>query len=95
MDTDSFIVYIETDDIYKDIETKFNASNYELERPLPEGKSKKVIGLMKDELGAQIMTQFVGLRAKTYSYLTDDDNEDKKAKGTKKYVIKRNLKFEN
>ena len=95
MDTDSFIVYIETDDIYKDIETKFNASNYELERPLPKGKSKKVIGLMKDELGAQIMTQFVGLRAKTYSYLTDDDNEDKKAKGTKKYVIKRNLKFEN
>ena len=95
MDTDSFIVYIETDDIYKDIETKFNASNYELERPLPKGKSKKVIGLMKDELGTQIMTQFVGLRAKTYSYLTDDDNEDKKAKGTKKYVIKRNLKFEN
>ena len=42
---------------------------------------------MKDELGGKIMTKFVGLRAKTYSYLIDDGNEDKKAKGTKKSVI--------
>ena len=59
MDTDSFIVYIKTDDIYKDIaedvETRFDTSNYELDRPLPKGKNKKVIGLMKDELGGQIM----------------------------------------
>ena len=41
------------------------------------------------------MTKSVGLRAKTYSYLIDDDNEDKKAKGTKKCVIRRKLKFEN
>ena len=46
---------------------------------------------MKDELGARIMTKFVGLRAKTYSYLADDSSEDKKAKGTKKCVIKKNL----
>ena len=99
MDTDSFIVYIKTDDIYKDIaedvETRFDTSNYELDRPLPKGKNKKVIGLMKDELGGKIMTKFVGLRAKTYSYLIDDGSEDKKAKGTKKCVIKRKLKFEN
>ena len=99
MDTDSFIVYIKTDDIYRDIvediETRFDTSNYELDRPLPKGKNKKVIGLMKDELGGKIMTKFVGLRAKTYSYLIDDGSEDKKAKGTKKCVIKRKLKFEN
>ena len=104
MDTDNFIVYIKIDDIYKDIaedvEIKFDTSNYELECnsiecPLPKVKNKKLIGLMKDELGRKIMTQFVGLRAKTYSYLIDDSNEDKKAKGTKKYVIERTLKFEN
>ena len=48
---------------------------------------------MKDELGGQIMTEFVALRPKTYSYLRDDGNSDKKSKGTKKYVIKRRLKF--
>ena len=48
---------------------------------------------MKDELGGKIMAEFVALRTKTYSYLTDDWKEDKKAKGTKKCVIKRRLKF--
>ena len=47
---------------------------------------------MKDELGRQIMKQFLGLRAKTYSYLKDNNDEDKKAKGTKKCVIKRKIK---
>ena len=54
MDTDSFIVYIKTDDIAKDVETRFDTSNYELDWPLPKGKNKKVIGLMKDELGAKL-----------------------------------------
>ena len=97
MDTD--IVYIKTDNIYKDnaedVETRFDTSNYELDRPLPKGKNKKVIGLMRDELGGKIMTKFVALRAKTYSYLLDDSSEDKKAKDTKKCGIKRKLKFEN
>ena len=48
---------------------------------------------MKDELGGKIITEFVALRPKTYSYLTDDCEEDRKAKGTKKCVIKRRLKF--
>ena len=56
---------------------------------------KKLIDLMKDELGGQIMKEFVGLRTKTYSYLKDNNNEDKKAKGTKKCVIKRELKFQD
>ena len=59
MDTDNFIVYIKTEDIYKDIEISFDTSNYELERPLPKGKNKKVIGLIKDELGGRLMTELV------------------------------------
>ena len=58
IDTESFIVHIKTNDIYKDIvkdvATRFNTSNYELDRPLPKGKNKKVIGLMKDELGGKL-----------------------------------------
>ena len=104
IDTYSLIVIIKADDTYKDItedvETRFDTSNYELEcssvdRPLPDGKTKKVIGLMKDGLGGKIMREFVGLRSKTYSYLIDDGSENKKAKGIKKCVIKRKLKFEN
>ena len=91
MDTDSFIVFIKTDNIYKDIaedvETRFD-------RPLCKGKHKKVFGLMKDELGGKIIKEFVGLIAKTYSCLIDDDSKDKKAKGTKMFVIKK-LKFED
>ena len=87
MDTSSFIVYIKTDDIYKDIEgdveTRFDTSNYELHRPLPKEKNKKVIGLMKDKSGGKIMTKFVGLRAKTYSYLIDD-SKIKKPKARKR-----------
>ena len=97
MDTDSFIMNIKTndfcEDIANDIEKRFDTSNYETNRPLPIGKNKKVIGLMKDELGGEIITEFVTLRPKTYSYLTDDGKENKKAKGTKKCVIKRMIKF--
>ena len=50
---------------------------------------------MKDELCGKIMTKFIGLKAKTYSYLIDDRSKDKKAKGTKKWAIKRKHKFEN
>ena len=97
MDTDSFIMHIKTKDFNKhiasDVKKRFDTSNYEVNRPLPTGKNKKQIRLMKDELGGKIMTKFIALRPKTYSYLTDDCEEDKKAKGTKKCVIKRRLKF--
>ena len=97
MDTDSFIMNIKTNDFYEDIasdvENRLDTSNYEVNRPLPTGKNKKVIGLMKDELGGKIITEFVTLRPKTYSFLTDDGKEDKKAKGTKKCVIKKMIKF--
>ena len=88
MDTDCFVMHIKTKDYYKDIandvEDRFDTSNHEVNRQLPTGKNKKVIGLMKDELGEKAITEFVALRPKTYSYLTDDCKENKKAKGTKK-----------
>ena len=97
MDTDSFIINIKTNDFYEDIasdvENRFDTSNYEVNRPLPTGKNKKVIGLMKDELGGKIIMESVTLRPKTCSFLTDDGKEDKKAKGTKKCVIKKMIKF--
>ena len=98
MDTDSFVMHIKTNDFYKDIsddvDSRFDTSNYEVKRSLPIGKNKKVIGLMKDELGGEIITEFIALRPKTYSYLTDKDKIDKKAKGTKKCVIKMMIKFD-
>ena len=76
IDTDSFIMHIKTEDFYRDIandvEKRFDTSNYEVDRPLSTGKNKKVIGLIKDELGGKIITEFVALRPETYSYLTDD-----------------------
>ena len=88
----SFILKL---DIYKDIADnvgkRFDTSVYEVNRPLPTGKNKKVIGLKKDELGGKIMTKFVAFRFK--SYLMDDGNSDKKVEGTKKCVIKVILKF--
>ena len=100
-DTDSFIIYIKTKDFFEDIsndvEKWFDTSNYDKndKRPLPIGKNKKVPGLFKDELGGKIITEFVALRPKTYSYLDDNCNEHKKAKGTKKCVIKQKTMFEN
>ena len=75
MDIDSFIMHIKTD-LFKyiadDVEKRFDTSNYEVNRSLTTRKNKNVIGLMKDELGEKIMTKFVALRPKTYSYLMDD-----------------------
>ena len=97
MDTNSFIMNIKTNDFYEDnasdAENRFDTSNYDVNKPLPTGKNKKVIGLMKDELGGKIITEFIILRPKTYSLLTDDGKEDKKAKGKKKCVIKKMIKF--
>ena len=102
--TDSFIMHIKTDDFYKDISADvdkwFDTSNFTKNdnRPLEIGKNKKVLGKFKDELGSKIMTKFCALTAKRYSFLideyTNDDYEknnivNKKAKGTKKCVIKR------
>ena len=97
MDTGSFIIHIKTKDFYKeianDVEKWFDTSNYNEndKRPLPIGKNKK---LGKKQV-RNIIKEFVALREKEYSYLMNDDSEHKKAKGTKKCVIKRRLIFEN
>ena len=109
-DTDSFIIHIKIDDFYKDITADvdkwFDTSKCDKNdnRPLEIGKNKNVLGKFKNELGGKIMTKFVALRAKTYSFLideyTDEDYEknrivNKKAKGTKKCVVKRKILFNN
>ena len=97
MDTGSVIVYIKTEtnyaDIAREVEATFDTSNYELDGPLPKEKNKKVIDLMNGELGGKIMKELAALRAKTFSYLTGNNNGDKKVKGTKKCATKRKLKF--
>ena len=106
MDTDSFIIHVQTEDFYKDIADDvskwFDTSDYDkkLNRPLPIGINKKVIGMFKDELNGMCMTEFCAPRAKTYAFRHYDDEENKrkekkKTKGTKKCVIKNDLKFDD
>ena len=111
MDTDSFVYEIETEDFYrdiaKDVKKRFDTSGYSKDdnRPLPIGINKKVIGLMKDELGGKIMTEFVALRAKMYAYRKIDclavqhDHfvacDEKRCKGTKKCVVFEGLTFDD
>ena len=94
MDTDSFANGIEIEDFYrdtaKDVEKRFDTSGYSKDenRPLPIGKNKKVIELMKDE--------FVALRAKMYAYRKIDKKvEEKRYKGSKKCVIGEGLMFDD
>ena len=98
MDMDSLIYDIETDDFYKDIaedvKDRFDTSGYNPNWPLPVGLNKKVIGLMKDELGGEIMTEFVTLRPKMYAYKTGSA-ESKKCKGIKKCIVCKRISFED
>ena len=99
MDTDLLVYHIKTEDFYQDIagdiKDRFDTSGYDKRdaRPLPIGLNKKVIGLMKDELGGKIMTEFVVLRPKLYAYRKLDGKEDKRCKGLKKCVVKKTLDF--
>ena len=98
MDTDSLIYSIRTEDFYRDIaedvKARFDTSGYVHDRPLPIGKNKKVIRLMKDELGGEIMKEFISLRPKMYSYRVKK-SEPKKCKGIKKCVVKQTISFED
>ena len=84
MDTVSFIMDIKTEDFYKDIandvEEKFDLSSYIVDRPLPIGANKKEVGKFKDELNGKIMKEFVALRPKTYLYLNNDGDVEKRNK---------------
>ena len=98
LDTDSLIYSITTEDFYKDIaddvETRFDTSGYVPDRPLLVGLNKKVIGLMKDEFGGEIMREFVNLRPKMYSYKVGN-SEPKKCEGIKKCIVKRMISFDD
>ena len=95
------MIHIITEDFFEDIfgdaKKWLDTSNYDEndKTPLPIGMNKKVIAFFKDELGGKIIKGFCAIRAKTYAYLMGNDSEVKKAKGTKKCVIKREPMFEN
>ena len=99
MDTGSFMYEIETKnfnrDIAKDVETNFDTSGYSKDdkRPLPMGRNRKAIGMMEDEFGEEIMTDFLLLRAKkAYEYRKLDKKlEDKRCKGSKIGLVAENL----
>ena len=89
-DTHSLMYEIETEDFYKDIsedvKDRFDTSDYPSNHPsgIPTGCNKKVLGMFKDEAAGKIIEEFVGLRAKLYSYKMFKGEESKKCKGVKK-----------
>ena len=91
---------IKTEDFYKDIsqdvKDRFDTSDYPPNHPsgIPSGLNKKVLGMFKDEAGGEIIDEFVGLRAKLYSFKMLEGEESKKCKGVKKLVVKKNITHE-
>ena len=83
-DTDSLIYEIEPEDLYQDInpdvKSRFDTSNYSKDHPsgIDTGVNKKVIGIFKAEAGGKLMAEFVGLRSKSYSFIMDGGEEEKK-----------------
>ena len=101
-DTDSLMCEIQTEDFYKDIsgdvKDRFDTSDYPENHPsgIPTGINKKVLGMMKDEAAGKIIKEFVGLRAKLYSFIMDDGGEEiKKCKGIKKQVVESSISHED
>lgn len=98
-DTDSFIYHIKTECFYSDMKKnieKYDTSDYAIDNPynLPL-VNKKVPGLFKDELNGEIITDFVGLRSKMYCVRSGSTDKMRKAKGVKKYVLKKEIKFDD
>ena len=95
-DTDSLIVHVQTDDLYKDMAQNlddYDTSNYQSDHPLFSTANKKIIGKFKDELGGKVMTEFIGIRPKMYSYVGEESG--KRAKGVKKSVLKNGITHED
>ena len=96
-DTDSLMYKIQTEDFYKDIngdvKDRFDTSGYPSGHPsgIPSGFNKKVLGMFKDEVNGTVIDEFVGLRAKLYSYKMFEGEESKKCKGVKKSVVKKKI----
>ena len=100
-DTDSFLYEIQTEDFYKDIsgdvKDRFDTSDYPENHPsgIPTGINKKVLGMFKDEAAGKVIKEFVGLRAKLYSYKMDEGKENKRCKGIKKAVVEKSIRHED
>ena len=100
-DTDSFLYEIQTEDFYKDIsgdvKNRFDTSDYPEGHPsgIPTGVNKKVLGMFKDEAAGKIIKEFVGLRAKLYSYKMEEGKENKRCKGIKKAVVEKSIRHED
>ena len=100
-DTDSFLYEIQTEDFYKDIagdvRDRFDTSDYPEGHPsgIPTGINKKVLGKFKDEAAGKVIKEFVGLRAKLYSYKMDEGKENKRCKGIKKAVVEKSIRHED
>ena len=100
-DTDSFLYEIETEDFYKDIsgdvKDRFDTSDYKEDHPsgIPTGINKKVLGMFKDEAVGKNIKEFVGLRAKLYSFIMEDGKENKRCKGVKKQVVESSITHED
>ena len=100
-DTDSLMYEIQTEDFYKDIsgdvKDRFDTSGYPSDHPssISSGFNKKVLGMFKDEVNGDIIDEFVGLRAKLYSYKMFEGEESKKCKGVKKSVVKKSITHED
>ena len=100
-DTDSLMYEIQTGDFYKDIngdvKDRFDTSGYPSDHPsgIPSGFNKKVLGMFKDEVNGNCIDEFVGLRAKLYSYKMFEGEESKKCKGVKKSVVKKSITHED
>ena len=93
-DTDSLTYEIETEDVYKDFwknRKMFDNSDYPSNHQFFDATNKKVIGKFKDEAAGIPITELVGLRSKMYSYIKDNNNGGKTAKGIKKNVIKKEI----
>ena len=97
-DTDSLTYEIETTDVYLDFwndTEKFDNSDYPENSPYFNKTNKKVIGKFKDESAGIPITEFVGLRSKMYSYVKDNEQTERTAKGIKKQTIKKDIRHED
>ena len=100
-DTDSLMYEIETEDFYKDIsgdvKNRFDTSDYPYNHKsgIPTGCNKKVLGMFKDETAGKCIKEFVGLRAKLYSFKMFEGKESKRCKGIKKRVVQKSITHEN
>ena len=100
-DTDSLMYEIQTEDFYKDIsedvKDRFDTSDYPPDHPsgIPSGFNKKVLGMFKDEVRSEVIDEFVGLRAKLYSYKMFEGEESKKCKGIEKSVVENSITNED